>query len=198
MLTRLLVLGLLKQQPMSGYEIQHLLLCSKTEQWADVLPGSVYHALKKLASEELVVLQATEQTGNRAKAIYAITPKGEEEFRRLLREAWQVPVLHFPSGLYAALTFVEELPQEEVLHSLDEQIGALEAELATWNAGERIKSEVAAMPDYLHALFANGREHIEIDLRLLRHLKELLPSSPYLTMLPQQKEGTYEQSAPST
>jgi len=195
MLTRLLVLGLLKQQPMSGYDVQHLLQQSKTEQWAGVLPGSVYHALKKLASEGLVVLQAMEQSGNRAKAIYAITATGEEEFRHLLREAWRVPVLHFPSGLYAALTFMKELPLEEVLRSLDEQIAALEAELATWNAGERIKSEATTMPDYLRVLFANGREHIEIDLRLMRHLREMLPSSSYLAMSPVQKEDTYEQLA---
>lgn len=182
MLTRLVVLGLIKQKPMSGYEIQHLLHISKTEQWANILPGSVYHALKKLASEHLVVLQSVEQAGNRTKAIYASTPAGEEEFRRLLREAWQIPVLHFPFGLYAALTFMEELPLEEVLHSLDKQIVTLENELNTWNEGEKAKAEVSPMPDYLHALFANGREHMEADLRLMRHLREILPSSPHLSM----------------
>jgi DNA-binding PadR family transcriptional regulator len=165
---------------------------SKTEQWADVLPGSVYHALKKLAGEGLVVLQAMEQSGNRAKAIYAITSSGEEEFRHLLKEAWRVPLLHFPSSLYAALTFLGELPLEEVLQSLDEQIVTLEAELAMWNAGERIKSEVTALPDYLRTLFANGREHIEIDLRLLHHLREMLPFSLHLVMSPSQKEDTDE------
>ncbi|GAC1356284.1 MAG: hypothetical protein NVSMB38_37650 [Ktedonobacteraceae bacterium] len=34
MLARLVVLGLIKQQSMSDYEIQHLLQISKTEQWA--------------------------------------------------------------------------------------------------------------------------------------------------------------------
>src|SRR5262249_34207457 len=146
MLTRLFVLGLLARQPLSGYEIQLLLQVSRTEQWVGILPGSVYHALKKLASEGLVVLHSTEQTGNRTKAIYAITPTGEEEFRRILREAWRMPALHFPSGLYTALSFFEDLPLEEVLRCLDEQISALETELETWNAGEIAKSEVVSMP----------------------------------------------------
>ncbi len=184
MLTRLMVLGLIKQQSMTGYEIQHLLQISKTEQWAGIFPGSVYHALKKLASEGFVVLQATEHAGNRTKAIYTITPAGDEEFRHLLREAWRTPILHFPSGLYAALSFMGDLPLEEVICSLDEQITALERELAVWNAGERAKSEAAPMPDYLHALFANGREHMEIDLRLMRYLREVLPSAPRLSMIP--------------
>src|SRR5215469_10989407 len=160
MLTRLFVLGLLARRPMTGYEIQLVLQLSRTEQWAGILPGSVYHALKKLASEGLVVLHATEQTGNRTKAIYAIAPAGEEEFRRILREAWRMPALHFPSGLYAALSFFEHLPLEEVLCSLDEQISALEKELDTWNAGMSAKSEAisAPLPDYIQALFTNGRE----------------------------------------
>src|SRR5438270_7394415 len=125
MLTRLTILGLLLRQPMSGYEIQLILQVNRSEQWAGILPGSIYHALKKLASEGLVVLQAIEQTGNRTKAIYAITPQGEKEFRRLLRDTWRSPVLHFPSGVYTALGFVDDLPREEVIQALDEQIAAL-------------------------------------------------------------------------
>ena len=110
MLTRLFVLGLLMQRPMAGYAIQVILQLSQTQQWARVLPGSVYHALKKLADEGFVVLQATEQAGNRSKAIYAITPEGKEEFRKLLKEAWSTPVLHFPAEIYAALSFLDDLP----------------------------------------------------------------------------------------
>jgi DNA-binding PadR family transcriptional regulator len=186
MLTRLFVLGLLARQPMSGYVIQTALQVSRTEQWLGILPGSVYHALKKLASEGFVVLQATEYEGNRAKAIYAITPAGEEEFRRLLRETWRMPALHFPSGIYAALSFLEDLPKEEVLFCLDEQIAALEKELADWNAGEVIKSEfiLGPMPDYIRAFFANGREHMEVDLRFMRYLREALPSAQPLAFIP--------------
>ncbi len=185
MLTRLVVLGILMQRPMSGYEIQLLLQLNRTEQWAGILPGSIYHALKKLAGEGLVVLQAIEQAGNRTKAIYAITPQGEEEFRRLLKDTWRTPMLHFPSGVYAALGFLDDLPREQVTQALDEQIAALEGELMAWNAGELAKAEVipAPMPEYQRAIFANGREHMEIDLRFLRHLRETLPSTPRLSLM---------------
>jgi DNA-binding PadR family transcriptional regulator len=115
MLTRLFVLSLLTWRPLSGYEMQVILQLNQTERWAGILPGSIYHALKKLAAEGLVVLQATEQVGNRAKAIYAITAAGGEEFRRLLKETWRVPMLHFPAGIYAALGFLDSLPREEVI-----------------------------------------------------------------------------------
>ncbi len=158
MLTRLFVLGLLTWRPLSGYEIHFILQQNQTERWAGILPGSIYHALKKLADEGFVVLQATEQVGNRAKAIYAITSAGEEEFRRLLKETWRVPLLHFPSGIYTALGFVDSLP--------------------------RVKAQYIpeAMLEYQRALFANGREHLEIDLRFLRYLRETLPSVPRLSL----------------
>ena len=185
MLTRLFVLGLLMQRPMAGYAIQVVLQLSQTQQWAKVLPGSVYHALKKLADEGFVVLQATEQAGNRSKAIYAITPAGKEEFRTLLKEAWSTPVLHFPAEIYAALSFLDDLPREEIVLALDEQIAALERELSTWNEGEIKKAEFiqGQLPDYLQALFANGREHMEVDLRFLHYLREVIPSTPRLVPL---------------
>jgi DNA-binding PadR family transcriptional regulator len=185
MLTRLFVLGLLMQRPMAGYAIQVVLQLSQTQQWARVLPGSVYHALKKLADEGFVVLQAVEQAGNRSKAIYAITPTGKVEFRKLLKEAWSTPVLHFPAEIYAALSFLDDLSREEIVVALDEQIAALERELATWNEGEIKKAEFmqGPLPDYLHALFANGREHMEIDLRFLRSLRETIPTAPRLVPL---------------
>ncbi len=187
MLTRLFVLGLLMLRAMSGYEIQRFLQLNQTEQWADILPGSIYHALKKLAGEGLIVLQTTEYAGNRSKAIYAVTSAGEEEFRSLLREAWRKPVLHFPSELYAALSFLDTLPMEEVIASINEQIIALQKELAAWNTGEVAKSQAIpsmAMPEYLRAIFTNGREHMEIDIRFLSNLREILPSAPRLPSLP--------------
>src|SRR5215471_17719592 len=128
MITRVFVLGLLSFQPMSGYAIQHYLRLNRAEQWAAILPGSIHYALKKLEASGLVTLQATEQTGYRTKAIYAITAAGMQEFHRLLEQLWSTPEQHTPVGLYTALTF--------------------------------------------------GREHMEVDLRFLRALREQLPMLP--------------------
>jgi len=181
-LVRLFVLGLLLRRPMSGYEVQRILQLNRTDLWAGILSGSIYHALKKLEAEELVTLRVTEQSGNRTRAIYAITERGETEYRSLLREAWRSPSPHFPSGLYAALGFADDLPREEVLALLDVHIAALEDQLAVWNAGEHEKGALAGpLPGYVGAIFDNGREHMHTDLRFLRHLRETLPSEPRLT-----------------
>jgi DNA-binding PadR family transcriptional regulator len=176
------VLGLLLRRSRSGYEVQRILQLSRTDQWAGILSGSIYHALKKLEAEGMVILSATEQSGNRTRAIYAITPTGEAEYRALLRDAWRSPSPHFPSGLYAALGFAGDLPREEVLALLDTHIAALEDQLTAWNAGEHEKGAVAGpLPGYVGAIFDNGREHMQTDLRFLRYLRETLPSEPRLS-----------------
>lgn len=177
MLTRLAVLGCLMQWPMSGYQIQLILQVSQTEQWAGILPGSVYHALKKLEKEGMVVLKGTEKTGNRLKSIYKITPDGKEEFAKLLKEAWQKPCLHFPSNIYGALSFLDDSQLEEVLPLIDQQIDMLKDELDEWNNGEIAKARFynAELPNYVKAIFENGRKHIELDIEFLRKLQKTLP-----------------------
>ena len=195
MLTRVFVLGLLSFQPMSGYAIQHYLRLNRAEQWAALLPGSIHYALKKLAAEGLVILQSTEQTGYRTKAIYAITTAGLQEFHRLLEQLWSTAEPHYPAGLYAALTFLNALPREQVLAALDAHIAALQTKIEVWNSGEA--TQAVEIPQEMQALvrlsFANGREHMEVDLRFLRLLRERLPElPPFSTSLPSFEEEQEE------
>jgi DNA-binding PadR family transcriptional regulator len=187
MITRLFVLGLLSFQPMSGYAIQHYLSLNRAEQWAAILPGSIHYALKKLAAESLITLQATEQTGYRTKAIYAITTAGMQEFHHLLEQVWSTPGPHYPVGLYAALTFLNALPRTKVLAAIDAHIAALQSELEDWKRGEATQTVAIPpqMQDFVRLSFANGREHMEVDLRFLRTLREQLPTLPdFSTSLP--------------
>jgi hypothetical protein len=125
-------------------------------------------------------LQVTEQTGYRTKAIYAITAAGTQEFHRLLEQLWSTPEQHTPVGLYTALTFLNALPREVVLAALDTHIGALQRELEMWNRGEATQTVAIPpeMQDFVRLSFANGREHMEVDLRFLRALREQLPALP--------------------
>jgi DNA-binding PadR family transcriptional regulator len=176
---------------MTGYAIQHYLRLNRAEQWAAILPGSIHYALKKLADEGFVTLQATEQMGYRTKAIYAITTAGRQEFHRLLEQLWSTAEPHYPAGLYAALMFLNILPRQQVLVALDAHIGALQSKLEIWNRGEATQEvEIPSeMKEFVRLSFANGREHMEVDLRFLRLLRERLPEvPPFSTSLPSIEE----------
>jgi DNA-binding PadR family transcriptional regulator len=161
---------------MAGYDITQTLRISRVDQWAQILPGSIQQALKRLDAEGFVVLQQTERTGHREKVVYAITPAGREELTRLLREAWSQPMRELPAQLYLALNFLDALPRHEVLEALAAHAASLEAEIALWDKGAQAK--LAALPSELRPAFTagfdNGREHLEADLRLVRRLRETL------------------------
>ena len=177
-MVRLWVLGLLTKRPMHGYEIKQYLEVTRSDRWAGILVGSIYHAIKQLEREGLIARKALEHVGNRTRTVYAITPAGEEEFRRLLREAWRTPSPTLPSTLYTALSFLHDLPVDVVLAAIDEQIAALERELAEWDAGEAIKAQYPDPTGVQKLAFQNGREHFQADLRLLKAIRERLPALP--------------------
>jgi len=180
MSTRLMVLGLLNETPKHGYEIQKWLEESRTAIWADVLPGSIYHALQQLQKEGFIEVRETSQTGHRLRAVYAITPAGLEELQRLLRAALQQAPRAFPTQFYTALTFLEKLPRAAALASIEALIPQLEREIEAWNHGEAVKNELIALPVHVQAMFVNGREHLEADLRMLHRLYELLAQNKEL------------------
>jgi DNA-binding PadR family transcriptional regulator len=115
----MMILGLVKlMQPVHGYDVRRELLSWNADEWANVAPGSIYHALRKLSEEGLLEEVATEQVGARpARTTYRTTPKGDSEFEDLLRDYWwryEQPVDPFQ----AAMAFVPALPREEAVQAL--------------------------------------------------------------------------------
>jgi len=169
-MTRLMVLGLLKSKPMSGYEIQQILTKSQSDSWAGILPGSIYHALKKMEKEGLVEIDSIEKTGNRSKAIYKITADGEKEFDELLVESLQVSSVYLPSNLYTGLSFIQHLANDEIIQSLKNQQILLEEQLDQLKEGIDIKRSHMPMDEVTEMLFQNVFKQYELQLDLLNNL----------------------------
>ena len=170
MMARLMVLGLLKTGPMSGYEIHQLLGKSQTDTWAGVLPGSVYHALKKMEKEGLVEIDSIEQTGNRSKAIYKITEAGEREFDKLLLESLQMSSVHLPSSLYTGLSFVQYAKNSQIVASLKNQQMQLMEELEKQREGMEEKRKHIHIDAVTEMVLQNVVHQYELQLNLLNKL----------------------------
>lgn len=169
---RLVVLALLSKQPMHGYEMQQVLHEERMDLWANLLPNSIYHALRQLTKEGFVKIQATEKTGQRRRVIYEITPKGKLEFARLVKAALRSPFRKFPWQLYASFSFLDLLSEEEVQTTIQEHINDLKKEIASWKQGEEKKLPFSRDQEILKAIFANGIEHLEADLELLYRIRD--------------------------
>ncbi|WP_084959590.1 PadR family transcriptional regulator [Thermoactinospora rubra] len=169
--TRMLVLGLLQQRPMHGYEITQLVAENELDRWAPVLPGSIYHALTTLERDGLVRAEAEERTGDRRRRIYAITPAGRTELEGLLLDVLAQPPHGLQSALPLALAWIELLPRERVLARLAVAMERLTAARQRYRQGRELKSGLSPLAE---AVFDNAEAIIDADECLLRRLLDLL------------------------
>lgn len=82
--TAYVILGMVRSEPRSGYEIKALVDNSTRFFWAASY-GQIYPELKRLSEAGLIV-GADSPTGGRRRTVYEITADGEEELRAWLRQ----------------------------------------------------------------------------------------------------------------
>lgn len=140
-MTRLLVLGLLDERPMSGYDIQQKVNQADAERWGGVLVGSIYHALKKLEQEHYIELTDVEQTGHRQKAVYKILSQGRIHLRSLILESLQASSVIYPTTLYSGLSLLEKVPCEDACKALRVQKRILDDEYHSLEQGQKNNEE---------------------------------------------------------
>ena len=136
--TRMMILGVVQwMQPVHGYDVRRELLSWSADKWANVQPGSIYHALRKLSDEGLLREVATEQVGARpARTTYEITDKGAAEFQSLLRTNWW-NVATPPDPFMAAFSFLPALPREEAAAALRNRAVQLRAAAEQLRAAQK-------------------------------------------------------------
>ncbi|MFF0099985.1 PadR family transcriptional regulator [Micromonospora sp. NPDC005257] len=131
----MMILGLVRwMQPVHGYDVRRELLSWSADKWANVQPGSIYHALRKLTDEGLLRTVSVEQVGARpARTTYEVTPKGEDEFETLLRAQWW-QVHESPDPFVAAFSFLPAMPREEAAAALRNRANLLRAGVESMRA----------------------------------------------------------------
>jgi PadR family transcriptional regulator AphA len=136
--TAYVILGFVRNEPRSGYEIKALVDNSTRFFWAASY-GQIYPELKRLAEAGLIV-GSDVPTGGRKRTVYEITADGEEELRAWLRQAPQTFEMR-DEGLLK-LFFANALPREEaleILRSMKVQRLAINERL---RAIEQLKGEI--------------------------------------------------------
>ncbi|MEV8066025.1 PadR family transcriptional regulator [Streptomyces sp. NPDC085995] len=121
---RLLVLGAVRQHGRAhGYQVRGDLEYWGAHEWSNAKPGSVYHALKQLAKQGLLLAHETAPStaGGPPRTEYEITDAGAEEYFRLLREAL-VAYDQRTDVRSAAIGFLVDLPRAEAIALLKERI----------------------------------------------------------------------------
>jgi DNA-binding PadR family transcriptional regulator len=178
MSTRLVILGLLRERPLYGYEIKQIIEENMGD-WTSIAFGSIYFALSKLAEEGFVKKVATEQEGNRpSRSVYQITEAGQAEFLRMLRQIWSEPERQY-FAIDIGLAFLEVLPRKEIKEYLRGRVGQLEATLQHLDTHEKEQLKRKHVPRSASVVFNHSRLHFQAELEWTRDLLDKVARGEY-------------------
>jgi DNA-binding PadR family transcriptional regulator len=170
---RLFILGTLAATgPLHGHQIRQQAQADRTEIWTDIKVGSVYGALKRLASESLVREVRTEKVGNRPeRTIYEITPEGRRNLAALRHAALREHDRHYdPFDL--ALAQSQDLPEEDLEQIVAHRLAALQVQVASLRHHAQIadpyvnEAERMVLQHQIERASAEVRWHAELAARL--------------------------------
>lgn len=175
--TRLVVLGAVKQfQPVHGYFLRRELMTWHVDEWANIQPGSIYNALRSLEADGYVRELGTETEGKRpARTTYGVTPNGEVELQRMLREnLWNVSAFD-TQAIMTVASFMFVLSRQEVIAGLEHRLVKSDAIVTTngFHVEDTLRSETT--PTYVREIFDLSTARLtgekEWTLRLLERLR---------------------------
>lgn len=109
-----------------GYQVRNDLEYWGAHEWSNAKPGSIYHALKQMAKQGLLLAHETAPStaGGPPRTEYEVTDEGLAEYRALLRDAIRAYDQN-TDVLSAAVGFIVDLPREEAVGLLKERVEAI-------------------------------------------------------------------------
>ena len=190
-------LALLVERPMHPYEMYQTLLLRKEDALVKVRPGTLYHAINRMAGDGLVRATHTDREGNRPeRTTYEITSLGRERFVASVTEMLATPVKHFPH-FPLAMAEAHHLPLTDVLSLVESRVAAVAAERDTLDADiRRVRDK--GLPERLWLELDLRRETHAAELAWLERLLERLRSGDLDWHAPLPSLSTTASSAPTS
>jgi DNA-binding PadR family transcriptional regulator len=184
----LAVLGLLKESPMSGYELKKQLSVKLGAFWR-VSYGSLYPCLKRLAADGALEVEVAPFT-SRKKHVYRLTERGNELFHELLESAEGHDLEQDRFSL--RLAFFRYLRPETRLDQLERRRGYLQERLAVMRsslraARDRMDAYTIELMD--HGLDEREREIAWLDRLIARERRSTEGEPPRHNQLHQAADG---------
>ncbi|WP_199432610.1 PadR family transcriptional regulator [Qaidamihabitans albus] len=179
--TRLLVLGVVRIYGRAhGYQVRRELLSWSADKWANVQPGSIYHALKKMAGEGVLdQVEAEAGTKGPERVAYRLTDAGQKHFDQLLQTMLaEVREDHGGRELAAAVAFLPALGRERAISLLQYRVTQLKGQQANLDLMLRHGTEWG-QPEHVNALYRMWQGQVEADLNWAADLIERLRAGEY-------------------
>ena len=127
----LIVLGIVKKEPLSAYDIQKLVEYRNISRWVKISTPSIYKKVIQLEQKGFIRGTMIKEGNMAEKAVYSLPEEGEEEFRRLMFGISSEPV-HMFLDFNAVIVNLDSLSAEEqrvCLSRIGENVKTLKAYL---------------------------------------------------------------------
>ena len=180
-MTKLILLALLNEQDMYGYEINNILR-EKYSHFTRVSFSSIYYTLDRLEENGLIT-KREEKVGNRpARHIYHITPVGRKEFENILTKAIKKESTRINQQEPFNLPFslMGRLPVDEATKVLEKRLELVVEEIVAHKdiyvglTGLHSKKENPQIDLFLLLLVRRGIIHMEAEERWLKECLETI------------------------
>lgn len=167
----LVVLGLLREQPMYGYQIKQQIEERHLDHWAHVSLASIYNTLNRLEKRELIAARQEKVGKMPERTVYRLTSKGEKGLARLVEKALissKAPEDDFSVGV----AFMYGLDMERAENCLREKLELLRRHLV------HLKEELQAYKGYIPFNWASlirvGMGHIQLEIDHVQGMLKIL------------------------
>ena len=127
----LIVLGMLKKEPMRAYDIQKLVEYRNISKWVKISTPSIYKKTVQLEKKGFVKGSIVKEGKMPEKVIYSLTDAGQEEFEKLMLEIAAKPIRIF-LDFNAVIVNLDSLSSENrklCIDSIEENIKELKSYL---------------------------------------------------------------------
>lgn len=127
----LIVLGMLKKEPMGAYDIQKLVEYRNISKWVKISTPSIYKKAIQLEEKGFIKGDIVKEGKMPEKAVYSLTDAGEKEFERLMLEIAAKPI-HIFLDFNAVIVNIDSLSpemQSSCIERIEENIKTLKSYL---------------------------------------------------------------------
>ncbi len=117
----LVVLGLLNQKPMHGYQLHQEIQRTGMEVWAEVNLSSIYNTLNRLEQGRMVKEKKERPGKMPERSVYHITKTGRKKLAFLLEQVLSDNRIR-PANLMLGTFFITGLPKRKALDCLESKV----------------------------------------------------------------------------
>ena len=158
----LIVLGMLKKEPLSAYDLQKLVEYRNISKWVKISTPSIYKKVIQLEEKGYISSHIEKEGKMPEKSVYSLTEKGKQQFEKLMLEISCKPINIFLdfNAVIVNLDSMSRERQQECLDNIESSMEVLKKYLEE-NKYDIVSGEFTRIPTDTKELTPEQRAEVD-------------------------------------